>query len=69
MHSANQTVIRAPQDSDLPILQALRNDVALQAQLMSLPRANGRERVQAWLGRLAEDPQRSWLNHLPDYGS
>ena len=56
MLEGSLVVLRAPTDSDRTVLHALRNDLALQAQLMGLPRANSAERVQEWLGRMLGDP-------------
>lgn len=42
-------VLRAWCDDDLAVLMRLRNDVALQTQLMSQPRPNSRDRVKQWL--------------------
>jgi len=49
------TALRAPEASDVPFLRALRNDVALQTQLLSLPRPNSDDRVREWIGSLARD--------------
>ena len=47
-------VLRAWQAADVSPLGVLRNDVALQQQLMSQPRPNTPERVQAWLKARSE---------------
>jgi len=52
-----KTVLRPPEETDLPFLHALRNDVELQMQLMAQPRANSLRRVRQWLDRISEDKQ------------
>jgi RimJ/RimL family protein N-acetyltransferase len=42
-------VLRAWCEDDLEVLMRLRNDVALQTQLMTQPRPNSRDRVSQWL--------------------
>lgn len=56
MLEGSLVVLRAPTEADRAVLHALRNDLALQAQLMALPRANSAERVQEWLARMLGDP-------------
>ena len=51
------TVLRAPQESDLGLLFALRNNVRLQMLLLAQPRANSLARVQEWVSKMAGDPQ------------
>lgn len=41
--------LRAWQESDVPALQALRNDISLQEMLMAEPRPNSIERTRQWL--------------------
>lgn len=41
--------LRAWQESDLPTITTLRNDIALQSQLLARPRGNNQQRVQQWL--------------------
>ncbi len=41
--------LRTWQEKDLPTLTLLRNDVALQAQLLARPRGSGIEQVRNWL--------------------
>ena len=41
--------LRQPEDSDLDLLVAMRNNLELQAMLMSLPRASNIQRVRDWL--------------------
>lgn len=47
----NRTTLRAWKDQDLPILLAMRNNFALQQQLMAVPRSNSPEQVREWLSR------------------
>lgn len=48
--------LRPWQDADLPILTELRNDVALQAQLLARARGSRPEQVREWLqGRSRQD--------------
>lgn len=42
-------VLRAWREDDIDMLMRLRNDVALQTQLMAQPRPNSRVRVTQWL--------------------
>jgi len=49
-------VLRAWCDDDLEVLMRLRNDVALQTQLMTQPRPNSRDRVSQWLKDRSERP-------------
>lgn len=42
-------VLRAWQESDVPAMQAMRNDIALQDALMSEARPNSIERTRQWL--------------------
>lgn len=50
MLESNSTRLRAWKESDLEMLGALRNDIALQAQLMTQARPNSSSRVREWLG-------------------
>ena len=45
----NKVLLRAWAAADLPALQALRNDVPLQRQLMAQPKGSSLEQVRAWL--------------------
>ena len=45
----DHVVLRPWCDEDIPVLMRLRNDVALQTQLITQPRPNSRERVMQWL--------------------
>ena len=53
----NATISLRPwQEADLPILTELRNDVALQAQLLARPRGSRPQQVREWLeGRSRQD--------------
>jgi diamine N-acetyltransferase len=57
MLTAATTLLRPFCDEDLDVLTALRNDVALQATLLSLPRGSSAERVRAWAAQLVSDAQ------------
>lgn len=52
----SKVLLRAPLVADEEFLFEIRNDVELQLQLMTLPRANSMERVSAWLARHCSDP-------------
>ena len=43
------TVLRPWEEQDVPLLEHLRNDVELQAMLMTQPRPNSEQRVLEWL--------------------
>lgn len=49
MLSGKDVVLRPWCENDIAALMRLRNDVALQTQLMSQPRPNSRVRVSQWL--------------------
>lgn len=49
MLTGNKVVLRAWANEDLPALQALRNDVPLQRQLMAQPKGSSLDQVRAWL--------------------
>lgn len=49
------TALRNWQESDLETLQALRNNVPLQLQLMTQPKHNSMRQVRAWLMRKSQD--------------
>jgi len=49
MLTGKHVVLRAWGPEDLPALQALRNDVPLQRQLMAQPKGSSLEQVRAWL--------------------
>ncbi len=55
--TASHTVLRPPEESDLRLLYALRNNVHLQMLLLTQPRANSLARVKEWLAKTANDPQ------------
>jgi diamine N-acetyltransferase len=48
--------LRQPEDSDLDLLVSMRNDLDLQAMLMSLPRASNTQRVRDWLNNHLGNP-------------
>jgi diamine N-acetyltransferase len=49
--------LREPEDSDLDLLVLMRNDLNLQAMLMSLPRTSNTQRVRDWLNHHLNNPQ------------
>ncbi|AFY94666.1 GNAT family N-acetyltransferase [Chamaesiphon minutus] len=49
--------LRQPEDSDLALMVAMRNNLELQAMLMSLPRASNNQRVRDWLNHHLNNPQ------------
>ena len=49
MLSGHKIVLRGWRESDVEALLELRNDEALQSQLMTQPRPNSAERVRLWL--------------------
>lgn len=49
MLAGKDVVLRPWCEDDLAVLMRLRNDVALQTQLMAQPRPNSRARVSQWL--------------------
>jgi diamine N-acetyltransferase len=49
--------LRQPEDSDLDLLVSMRNNLDLQAMLMSLPRASNTQRVRDWLNYHLNNPQ------------
>lgn len=49
MLTGKHVVLRAWASEDLPALQALRNDVPLQRQLMAQPKGSSLEQVRTWL--------------------
>ncbi len=55
MLTADSTTLRPPLDNDLDLLVALRNDTALQATLLALPRGSSPGDVRAWLSERAAD--------------
>jgi len=56
MLKLENTVLRAPRDSDMEVLLAMRNDVELQLQLAARPRPNSEERVREWIHKHSSDP-------------
>lgn len=49
--------LRPPEDADFDVLSQLRNDPALQRQLMIARGKNSPAEVRAWIKRRTEDPQ------------
>lgn len=47
-------VLRPWTEADVPVLERMRNDVELQAMLMTQPRPNSRQRVLEWLAGKTE---------------
>ena len=63
------TTSRAPRDSDVPALAALRNDLATQYALLAAPRPNTLAEVRAWIARRARDPDAPadfWFPHMSE---
>jgi RimJ/RimL family protein N-acetyltransferase len=56
MLTLQATTLRPWQEEDVPLLSALRNDVALQATLLASPRGSSREQVLGWLAQATADP-------------
>lgn len=52
----DRVVLRAWQEADIEPLSRLRNDIALQEQLMSQPRPNSAESVRQWLVGKSDQP-------------
>ena len=50
------TTLRAWQEPDIAVMQELRNNVALQLQLMTHPTPNSEQQVRAWLIRRSQEP-------------
>ena len=57
MLTGKDIVLRAWKESDLPKLTVLRNDLSLQAQLLTQPRPNSVPRVVRWLQEKSEKPE------------
>jgi len=55
--TAPSTVLRSPEESDLGLLYALRNNIQIQMLVLTQPRANSLARVKEWLAKSANDPQ------------
>jgi diamine N-acetyltransferase len=49
--------LRQPEDSDLDFLVSMRNNLDLQAMLMSLPRASNTQKVRDWLNNHLSNSQ------------
>lgn len=54
MLQCENTVLRPWVEQDVPLLERLRNDVELQAMLMTQPRPNSEQRVLEWLATKTE---------------
>jgi len=50
--------LRNAEETDLPLLASLRNDVAVQQLLGAVPRPNSRRKILAWLDRYETEPDR-----------
>jgi diamine N-acetyltransferase len=48
--------LRAPVEADLPLVAALRNDLALQASLLGTPHPNTPAMARDWMARRLADP-------------
>lgn len=57
MLTGSLVVLRQPLPGDIDLLIRLRNDVRLQAALMSIARPSTPRRVEAWLGKRLDDEQ------------
>lgn len=57
-HPAPAIALRNWRDTDLPLLLQLRNDVALQAQLLATARGSDMAAVRGWLARRTASPDR-----------
>lgn len=53
--SRETTFLRAAEETDVGFLHSLRNDLALQSQLLSIPRANSMTKVRQWLSGIETD--------------
>ncbi|HEY4378329.1 MAG TPA: GNAT family protein [Acidimicrobiales bacterium] len=53
MIDGESTRLREPRDTDLGVLGVLRNDLALQRQLLARPRPNSAGRVREWVDRVS----------------
>ena len=56
-HKPSLIRLRQPEDADLDLLVSIRNNLSLQAMLMSLPRASNTQRVRDWLNNHINNPQ------------
>lgn len=56
MLESDHVLLRPWSETDLPALSALRNDVALQRELMARARGSSLSATRAWLERRTEDP-------------
>ncbi len=57
MLEATLVTLRQPLEEDINLLVSLRNNLALQTKLMSLPRANTTQKVKDWLNSHTTNPQ------------
>lgn len=55
MLSGAIVTLRAPTEADKVFLHTVRNDFEAQLMLMSLPRANTPDRVEAWISSVLDD--------------
>jgi len=55
MLTVNETCLRPYEAGDLETLKTLRNDAAMQASLLALPRGSSSERVVAWVTQMSTD--------------
>lgn len=56
MLSTDRVLLRPWRDADLPALSAMRNDVALQRELMARARGSSLSATRAWLERRTAEP-------------
>ena len=56
MLSTDRVLLRPWRDTDLPVLCEMRNDVALQRELMTRPRGSSLATTKAWLERRSVGP-------------
>ncbi len=54
--SDGRTLLREPRTEDASALQVMRNDLELQASLLSLGRPNPGEKVRGWVESINNDP-------------
>lgn len=50
------TALRAPSDTDIPLLGKMRNDLPTQYSLLASPKPNSLDDVRAWIERRCSDP-------------
>ena len=61
MIQGSTVILREWRVEDLSMLTGLRNDVALQGQLLARPRGSSADHVKQWLAEKARDPSSSLL--------